>query len=56
MAVHDGVGVERGGEPALVGAQVAQQEVGGLLGDPPASGSPVARQRWAYTRSSWALS
>ena len=29
-----GVGVERGGEPALGRAQVAQQEVGGLAGDP----------------------
>ena len=35
VAVDDGVGVERGREPALVGAQVAQQEVGGLLGHPP---------------------
>ncbi len=29
-----GVGVERGGEPALVGAQLAQQEVGGLAARP----------------------
>ena len=34
VAVDDRVGVERRGEPALVGAQVAQQEVGGLLGHP----------------------
>ena len=43
-----GVGVERRGETALVGAQVAQQELGGLQGDP--AGQRVDRWRGAGAR------